>query len=148
MANGIQKWDPIREFERLHDEVDRLFRGNWPFRTTAPVFEGYPFLVDIVEDSDEIRLSAEIPGMDSKDVSISVENNVLNISGEKKMVHDEKKDNVLRSERYYGKFSRSFTLPNYVDSDKIDAEYKDGVLVLHLPKKPETKPRQIQVKTK
>lgn len=139
----IQRWDPVREFERLHEEVDRLFRSNVQARTTG---EELGFAVDILENVEEVQLRAELPGVKGTDVDVRVEDNVLTIAGEKKFEHEEKRDQYLRVERSYGRFSRSFTLPHYVDASRIVAEYKDGILALHLPKRPETKPRQIQVK--
>ncbi len=143
----LQRWDPIRDFERLHEEMDRLFRSLTTGRPALPHGDvTCPFAVDILEDKDHVLLKAELPGVNPKEVNISVEDNVLTISGEKKLEHEDKKDNYVRVERYYGKFSRAFTLPPYVDPAQISAEYKDGVLTVTLPKRPETKPRQIQVK--
>jgi HSP20 family protein len=142
----LQRWDPFRDIERLHEEMDRLFRG-----VALPRLAGEEpqctVAVDILEDKDNVLLKAEIPGVNPKDVELQVHDNVLTISGEKKLEHEDKKDNYVRIERFYGKFSRSFTLPPYVDAQKIEATYKDGVLTVTLPKKPETKPRQIEVKT-
>ena len=90
-------------------------------------------------------LKAEVPGVDPKDVDILVENNVLTLRGERKFDEDVKKESYHRVERSYGTFTRSFTLPNVVDTDKIKAEHKDGVLRVTLPKKEEAKPRQIQI---
>lgn len=144
----IQKWDPIRELDRIHEEMDRIFR-DWGFGRTATFKQNVcPLAVDIIENPEEVILNAELPGVKPEAVSVKVEDDVLTISGEKKMEHEEKKDNYLRIERQYGSFSRSFTLPPYVDYSKISAEYHDGILTLHLPKKPETKPRQIEVKVK
>jgi len=142
----LQRWDPVRDFERIHEEMDRIFRGLT--RGGQPVTGDVtcPFAVDILEDKEKVVLKAELPGVNPKEVDIQVEDNVLTISGEKKLEHEDQKDNYLRIERYYGKFSRAFTLPPYVDSAQITAEYKDGVLAVTLPKRPETKPRQIQVK--
>ena len=142
----IQKWDPIREFERMHDDLDKLFR--WSGRRGVEATGEAPccFSVDVLENADEVVLKAELPGVKPGDVSIRVEDNVLTIEGEKKFEDTENKDNYLRVERSYGAFSRSFSLPPYVDADKIKAESRDGVLTLHLPKKPETKPREIEVK--
>ncbi len=142
---AIQKWDPLREMDRLHDEFDKLFRP-WGGRTTAMPEDTCPLAVDILENVEEVILRAELPGVKAEAVNVKVEDNVLSITGEKKFEHDEKKDTYLRVERYYGTFSRSFTLPPYVDAGKIAAEYKDGILTLRLPKRAETKPRQIQVK--
>lgn len=143
----LQRWDPVREIERVHEEMDRLLRNLWGLRSTPASSEATCHIaVDIIEDKDHVELKAEIPGVDPKDVNIQVEDNILTISGEKKLEHEDKKENYLRIERYYGKFSRSFSLPPYVDASKIEAKYKDGVLTVTLPKRPETKPRQIEVK--
>jgi len=142
----IQRWDPFREIERLHEEMDRIFRG-FALPRLATEEPQCTVAVDILEDKDNVILKAEIPGVNPKDVELQVHDNVLTISGEKKLEHEDKKDNYVRIERLYGKFTRSFTLPPYVDAQKIEATYKDGVLTVTLPKKPETKPRQIEVKT-
>lgn len=143
----LQRWDPIRELERFHEEMDRIFRGlsggrSVPVQTDVTC----PFAVDVLEDGERVVLKAELPGVNPKEVDIRVEDNVLTISGEKRLEHEDKKDNYLRIERYYGKFSRGFTLPPYVDAGQISAEYKDGVLTVTLPKRPETRPRQIEIK--
>ena len=141
---SIQRWDPFREFERLHEEVDRLFRSASP---SGPVSGSQCWVpVDVLENGEEVVLRAELPGVKPEEVDVRIEDNVLTLSGEKKFENEEKKDQYLRVERYYGKFSRAFTLPYYVDTGKVSADYKDGVLTLHLPKKAETKPRQIPIK--
>lgn len=143
----LQRWDPIRDFERFHEEMDRIFRGLGTGRGGAVHTDvTCPFAVDILEDKDQVVLKAELPGVNPKEVDIHVEDNVLTISGEKKIEHEDKKDSYVRVERYYGKFSRAFTLPPYVDVNQISAQTRDGVLTVTLPKRPETKPRQIQVK--
>lgn len=147
MSRQLQQWDPLREFDRIHDEVDRLFRGSSFRRSSTSAGESYPCPVDIVETEKELRVVAEIPGVRHENVHVNVENQVLTISGDKTSPHGEG-DNVLRTERFFGSFSRSFTLPQYVDAEKIEANYRDGVLILNLPKRPETQPRQIQVKVK
>ncbi len=141
---AIQRWDPFREFDRLHEEVDRLFRTATPDRTATG--ESCYVPVDVLENAEEVVLRAELPGVKPAAVSVRVEDNVLTLAGEKTLENEDKKDQYLRIERFYGKFSRSFSLPHYVDASKIAAEYRDGVLVLHLPKRAETKPRQIEVK--
>ncbi len=143
----LQRWDPIRDFERIHEEMDRIFRGLTGARTGSIQTDVMcPFAVDVFEDKDQVLLKAELPGVNPKDVDLHVEDNVLTISGEKKLEHEDRKDSYLRVERYYGKFSRAFTLPPYVDAGQITASYRDGVLTVTLPKRPETKPRQIEVK--
>jgi HSP20 family protein len=102
-------------------------------------------LVDVFEDQDGITLKAELPEVDAKDVDIQLEGNTLTLRGERKLEQEENRDGYHRIERTYGAFSRSFTLPEQVDVEHITAQSKDGVLRIHLPKKAETKPRQIKV---
>lgn len=143
----LQRWDPLRELERMHEDMDRLFRSFWSPRSAEAADVACPVAVDVLEDNEQVLLKAELPGVDPDQVDISVHDNVLSISGEKKQEHEDKKDNYVRVERYYGKFHRAFTLPPYVDPNGISAEYKNGVLTITLPKKPETRPRQIKVKS-
>ncbi len=101
--------------------------------------------VDIYEDEHGIQLKLEAPGIDEKDLDIKVENNVLTVSGERKFEKEEKEENFHRVERRYGSFSRSFTLPNTVDTENIHADYENGVLKIRLAKRAEAKPKQIKV---
>jgi HSP20 family protein len=101
--------------------------------------------VDIYEHDGNIVLKAELPGIDPKDVDVRVENNVLTLRGERKLESEIKRDDYHRVERAYGKFSRSFTLPNVVDTEKIKADFKDGVLQVSLPQREEAKPKQISI---
>jgi HSP20 family protein len=101
--------------------------------------------VDIYEDEHGIQLKLEVPGIDEKDLDIKVENNVLTVSGERKFAKEEKEENFHRVERRYGSFSRSFTLPNTVDTENIQADYDAGVLKIRLSKRAEAKPKQIKV---
>jgi HSP20 family protein len=101
--------------------------------------------VDIYEDDQNIILTAEIPGIEDKDLDISLENGVLTISGERKMENEEKQDNFHRIERSYGRFTRSFTLPPRIDPEDVKAEFSNGVLKVTLAKRAETKPKQIKI---
>jgi HSP20 family protein len=101
--------------------------------------------VDIYEDEHGIQLKLEVPGVDEKDLDIKVENNVLTVSGERKFEKEEKEENFHRVERRYGSFSRSFTLPNTVETENIQADYESGVLKIRLAKRAEAKPKQIKV---
>jgi HSP20 family protein len=128
---------------RLFDES---FRGinrtgseeDWVGGSWAPA-------VDIYEQNGNIVLKAELPGVDPKDVDVRVENNILTLRGERKLENEVKRESYHRVERAYGSFTRSFTLPNVVDTEKIKAEYKDGLLRMTLPKKDEAKPKQISI---
>ena len=101
--------------------------------------------VDIYEDQHGIQLKLEVPGIDEKDLDIKVENNVLTVSGERKFEKEQKEENFHRIERRYGSFTRSFTLPNTVDTENIKADYNNGVLNIRLAKREEAKPKQIKV---
>jgi HSP20 family protein len=128
----------------LRDEIDKMFND---FGIVGDSGEGYwTPSVDISEEPDKLIMTVELPGVDKKDVKISLHENVLTIEGQKVRQTEEQKDKYYRCERSYGKFSRSFTLPTKVVADKIDASYKDGVLTVTLPKVEEAQPRQIQIK--
>ncbi len=102
-------------------------------------------LVDVFEDADGITLKVELPEVEAKDVDIQIEGNQLTVKGERKLEQEDKREGYHRIERTYGTFARTFTLPATVDAEHITAESKDGVLRVFLPKKAETKPRQIKI---
>jgi HSP20 family protein len=104
--------------------------------------------VDIYEEPEAIMIEADLPGLNKENVSVNLENNVLTIQGERKLEHEEKRENYHRVERAYGSFTRSFTIPSNIQAEKIEAEFKDGVLRIRLPKREEAKPKQIEVKVK
>jgi len=130
---------------------DRFFSTDPFFRVFEDWFSWTPASVvdvDIVENEGNYTLTAELPGVDKKDLKVTVENDTLTIEAEKRNSHESEKDGHYHSERSYGKFSRSFKLNGQVDAEKIDAEYKDGVLNLTLPKREEVKPCDVAVKVK
>ena len=146
----IVRWEPFRDLVGLQDRMNRLF--NESYRGVARTGDdewalggSWAPAVDIFEKDGNIVLTAELPGIETKDVDIKVENNVLTLQGERKFDKELQKDNFHRVERAYGSFTRSFTLPNVVNNEKIKADFKDGVLKLTLPKREEAKPKQIQV---
>ena len=127
----------------LRNEVDRMFRD---FYDDSEARESYWMpSVDITEDGDKLTLFAEIPGVKKEDVKISLNNGILTIEGEKKQTKEEKYENSYRSERYYGKFTRSFNLTSEIDAEKIKADYDSGILKITLPKSEKVKPRQITI---
>ena len=144
----IRRNDPFRDLVALQDQLFRTFdsayRGSGREDEQSMVATWSP-LVDVFEDGEGITLKAELPEVDVKDVDIQVEGNTLTLKGERKLENEEKRDGYHRIERTYGAFSRTFTLPTTVDVEHITAESKDGVLRVFLPKKAETKPRQIKV---
>jgi HSP20 family protein len=125
---------------RLFEDASRGWRSDEPSATTT-----WSPAVDIFETEGEIVVKAELPGMDRKDIALSLENNVLTIRGERRFEKEAKEDNYHRIERAYGGFSRSFSIPTTVDEEKIRADYKDGVLKIALPKREQAKPKQIQI---
>jgi HSP20 family protein len=147
--NAITRWDPVKEMEELHNRLSNLF-GRTPARLgegkeeSITVAEWAP-LVDITEDDKEYIIKTELPEVKKEEVKVSVENGLLTIVGERKFEKEENKK-YHRVERAYGRFIRSFVLPEGVDPDKVNAEFRDGVLKVHLAKSEQTKPKQIEVK--
>jgi HSP20 family protein len=126
----------------LRDEVDRMFRDLYDGHDYE---SGWMPSVDIAEDKDRFVLSAELPGVKKEDVKINVHNNTLTIEGEKKGTSEKKDDNYYKNERFFGKFTRSFTLNTDIDTEKIKADFEHGVLTVSLPKTEKVKPRQIAI---
>lgn len=133
----LNRWDPFAEINRLQDQFRRA-QDNGERASFAPA-------VNIFEDKEGIHLTAEVPGMKPEEVHVDVENRVLTISGERKLEKSEQKDGYHRIERSYGKFTRSFTLPDSVDGEKIVANLKDGVLAVRLPKRAVAQTKKISV---
>ncbi len=143
----ITRWDPFREFSTLQDRMNRLFRDTQGSEGRDEYLTSTSFAppVDVYEDEHSIALKVEVPGIDEKDIDIRVENNTLTLHGERKFEKEEKEENFRRVERHYGSFTRSFTLPNTVDAEKIQANYEKGILKISLAKKAESRPKQIKV---
>jgi len=144
----LTRYDPFKDMIALQDRMNRLFDEFFRRSEIGPESASAEWkpLADVYEDGNEIVLSIEIPGVNKDNIKVTVENNILTVSGERKQEREEKKENYHRIERAYGSFSRSFSLPNTVDSNNIKASYKNGVLELVLPKKEEAKPKAINVK--
>ena len=143
---AIVKVDPIREFAAMQDRMNRLF-GNVYLRDEDTGIRGsWVPSADIYEtDNHDLVVRAELPGMSREDIEVSVENSTLVLKGEKKFDADVKEESYRRIERTYGTFHRSFTLPNTVDTSRIGAEFKNGVLTVKLPFREEARPRTINV---
>jgi HSP20 family protein len=143
-------WDPWREFAELENRIASVF-GGLPARTNGDreqsiaTAEWAP-LVDITEDEKEYIVKAELPEIKKEDVKVTVEDGVLSISGERKFEKEKKGKKFHRIERAYGSFERSFTLPEGADGTKVNAEFKDGVLCVRLPKTEKAKPTAVEVK--
>jgi HSP20 family protein len=150
MQTTLTRWEPFREMEDFQNRLSTLFgrpslrRPNGHGREEITLADWMP-LADITEDEKEYLIKAELPELKKEDVKVTVENGVLTISGERKFEKEEKKKKYHRVERGYGTFVRSFTLPDDADGNKIKAEFKNGVLTVHLPKSEHAKPKQIEV---
>jgi HSP20 family protein len=144
---AIVRWDPIQDLPAAQRQVNRflseafprLFGGGEPStRTWAPP-------VDIYETENALVLKADLPGVDPKDVEIRIKDGILYIKGERKFEKEVKEEDYHRVERSYGTFTRSFALPNSIDTEHVTAEYKDGQLTLTMPKREEAKPKTIKI---
>src|SRR5882724_9647825 len=148
--NALTRWDPFKEMNELQNRLSPFF-GRAPVRwqngeqENMTVVEWAP-LVDIAEDDKEYLIKAELPEVKKDEVKVTVENGVLTITGERKFEKEEKGKKYHRVERAFGSFVRSFTLPDDADANKVNAEFKDGVLKVHVAKSEAAKPKQIEVK--
>ena len=148
MKGELAPWRPFRELERMRREMDRLwdsFFEERPQRKIEELGEWGPSL-DLSETKNDLIVKADVPGIDPKDIDISLNKDVLTIKGEKKRETEEKGENYHFIERSYGAFARSIRLPRDVQTDKINASYKDGVLRVTLPKSEEAKKKEIRIK--
>src|SRR5436309_8414485 len=141
----LTRWDPFREFSTLQDRMNRLFQQSYGEHDEALTTSTFAPPVDVYEDEHNVTLKIEVPGIDEKDIDVRIENNTLTVHGERKFEKEEKEENFRRVERQYGSFTRSFTLPNTVDAEQVQAHYEKGILKVQLAKKAEAKPKQIKV---
>jgi HSP20 family protein len=142
----LTRWDPFRELTSFRDQVNRLFEDTvFRGQNAGTALTAWAPAVDIYETESELVLKADVPDIEEKDLDIRIENNTLTLRGERKLEQSVSEDNFLRVERSYGAFSRSFSLPNTVNAEAIQAEYRNGVLTVRMPKREESKPRQVKV---
>ncbi len=150
--NALTRWNPFREMEDMQRRVSSLF--DWsPFRRGSLTAEEenitateWAPLVDISEDDKEYLIKVELPEVQKDNVKVTVESGTLTISGERKAEKEEKGRKFHRVERFYGRFERSFSIPDDAEADSVKAEFKDGVLRVHLAKSEKARPKQIEVK--
>jgi HSP20 family protein len=148
----LTTWNPLREMEEFQNRFSTVFGGfpTFPFRfpKNGDRFKlpDWSPLVDIIEDDHEYLFKADLPEMRKDDVKVTIENGILYISGERRTEKEEKKRKFHRLERFFGTFERTFTVPEDADTTKIVADFHDGVLQVHLPKRPMPKPQAIEVK--
>ena len=143
--SSITRWDTYGGLSGLQEQVNRLFESAFPRRSDNSALTTWAPAVDIYETENELVVKADLPEVSEKDLDVRVENNMLSIRGERKFEKKVEEENYLRVERTYGTFSRSFSLPNTISTEAIKAEYKNGVLTVTLPKRAESKPKQVKV---
>lgn len=147
---AIVKYNPFRELRTMQDQMNRMLDMAWNREFGEELKEGvWQPPVDIYEDETSVVIKAEVPDVDQKDIEVKIENNTLTLRGERKHASEIRKENYYRVERYFGQFQRSFSLPQSIDQDKVEASCDKGILTITLPKREETpKPKQISVKVK
>lgn len=144
-------WSPFRELETLQNEMERLFDfslSKWSNGSRGIFGDGWGPAIDLYDEKDNLVVKADLPGLSKDEIEVTIEGDSLVLKGEKKHEEKSKEKDFIREERFYGAFHRSIPLPVSIDSEKITAAYKNGVLELTLPKKEEAKPKQIRVDVK
>ena len=144
----LVRWDPFRELEDVSDRLNQMFNRSAPARTNGKetmIVADWAPSVDVSETEGEYQIKAEIPDVKKEDEKVTLEDGVLTIQGERKQEKEVKGKRYHRVERSYGRFARSFTLPDVIDEEKVKAEFKDGILNLALPKSEKAKPKAIEV---
>ena len=147
----LNRYDPLRNVSPLHEEMERLFRQSLGDREGASLAGAFSPALDVEEDPDGFTLHVELPGVAPEDVDVSLEENVLTISGERRFYAksgDGSEDNAegfRRVERHFGRFHRAVRLPDRVDPERVQADYRDGMLTIRVPKAEEAKPRRIEI---
>lgn len=146
----LSEWDPFRELDEMHNRLSRFFGGRSLSRRSngrenITLTEWTP-LVDITEDDKEYLIKVELPEVRKNDLHVRVEDGVLTISGQRQFEKEEKSRRYHRVERAYGSFTRSFTLPDDADPQQVNAEFRDGVLSVHVAKDKNARPKSIEVK--
>ncbi len=143
----ITRLAPLRDVAVLQNRLNSIFNDFAQPSSGTEALSSGAFVppVDIYEDAQKLSLRLEVPGLRPEEVDIHVENQTLTVRGERKFKNEEKEENFHRIERRYGSFTRTFSLPLTVDTEKVQANYEHGVLSIELPKKPEAKPKQIKV---
>ena len=145
---NLVRWNPYGEMTSMKNRINRMFSDPFWFPRRmdddADIGMWNP-AVDLYEQDDHFVIKAELPGVDKKDISIDLKDRVLTLSGERSYENEAKEENYYRRERSFGKFQRAFTLPADVDSDKIKAEFRDGLLRIEVPKPEHQKPKQVTI---
>lgn len=146
---AIVKYNPIRDLRTMQEQMNRLLDMAWNREIGEDLREGiWQPPVDIYEDEHSVIIKAEVPGIDQKEIEVRIEDNTLTLRGERKHNREVKKENYHRVERYYGQFQRSFSLPVSIDQEHVKAVCDKGILTITLPKREDTRPKQINVEVK
>ncbi len=147
MANTLTRWDPMAEFHNLRTAMDRLFDQGMGRMGPArgEELESRTLGIDVVETNEDYVVRAAVPGVKPEDVDITINDDVLTISGGFEEKHEEKEQQYIRQELHYGQFHRSLKLPPTVEADKANAKFENGMLELHLPKRPEARARSLKI---
>jgi len=147
----LTRWNPATDTANQSQRMERLFdemmgRGLWRGSEERPLRGSWVPAINILERQDSMVITADLPGLKAEDVEVTVEEGTLSIRGERKLEEASEGETYHRVERLYGMFERTFTLPNSIDVDKIEARFSDGEMVLTLPKREESKPRSVKIK--
>jgi len=143
---AVERRDPFRDVTDIQSEMNRLFDSFFGSSVRLGPMDGvWAPMVDVYETQEELVVSAELPGVDEKEVHVSITGDLLTIKGERSQEREMKEENYHWLERFYGKFERSIPLPIPVESDKVKAKYRNGVLEIHLPKTEAVKPKEIKI---
>ena len=141
----ITRYDPRRGISPLQQEIERAFRSAFGDSEGVSPAGAFTPLLDVEEDEENFTLHVELPGVSPDDVDVSLEDNVLTISGERRFYDEREAEGFRRIERHFGRFHRAVRLPDRVDADRVDASYRDGLLRITVPKAEDARPRRIQV---
>ena len=142
----IVRYNPNKMINRIDRNIEEMFNSFFAnAECRSAKCDCFVPSVDVAENNEKVTIRVELPGMEKDAIKVSVEDGILNISGDRSFVQTEDKDQVLRSEIKTGEFSRSFTLADQIEVDKIKADYRDGLLIVELPKKEQAKPKEIEV---
>jgi len=146
----LVRWNPTRDLISIQEEMNRIFDSFFGLTRRGEELDTIRWTprVNIEESEDSFEITADLPGMNKDDIKVEVRDHTLTIRGERKLEEEKKNKNFHLFERCYGEFSRTFTLPENADTDKIEAEFENGVLRLNIPKVEEAKPKEIKVKVK
>ncbi len=142
----VQRWDPFRDLTQMEDTVNRLWRGLGSVPSYREGVEDWNILIDVIQKGDELVVKASIPGIKPDEIDVAVEDNLLTLRAERKADSEGEQSGYLIQERPTGSFYRALRLPQTVDTNKIESEYENGVLIIRMPKAEEKKKKQIQIK--